>query len=116
MAALLIARGVPAARILEEPTGVDTLSSVRACAAHLIALGHAGPVFAASNAYHLPRCRLLLRLAGVRAGGIAAHGPASSNWRWRWFWRGREALALPYDIAVMLGARPARRPVRNAAG
>ena len=69
MAAQLRAAGVPAAAILEEPTGTDTLSSVLACRALLRGLGHAGPVYAATSRYHLPRCLLLLRLA--RGAGTA---------------------------------------------
>jgi len=101
MARLLRATGVPAARIVEEPTATDTLSSVRACAAILRVRGHDGPVFAASNAYHLPRCRMLLLLSGWRAGGIAPQVPASRDWRRRWFWRLREVLAFPYDLALV---------------
>lgn len=101
MARLLGAAGVPATRIVEEPTATDTLSSVRACAAILRARRHEGAVFAVSNAYHLPRCRLLLRLAGWPAGGIAPPGPASRHWRRRWFWRLREGLAMPYDLGLM---------------
>lgn len=96
------AHGVPASRILEEPTGTDTLSSVRACGALLRARGHAGPVLAASSAYHLPRCLVLLRLAGLRAGAVPPpDAPAAAGWRKRWWWRLREVPALPYDALLM---------------
>lgn len=104
MAALLRGRGVPPERILEEPTGTDTLSSVLACAALLRARGHAGPVFAATSGYHLPRCLLLLRLAGLPARAVPPPG-ADPSWPRRWYWRLREAPALPYDAALMLAAR-----------
>lgn len=94
--------GIPAARILEEPTGTDTLSSVRAVAALL--RGHAGPVLAATSGYHLPRCVLLLRLAGLPARAVPPPA-ASSRWRARWWWRLREVPALPYDAALMLWHR-----------
>lgn len=94
--------GVPAARIREEPTGTDTLSSARAVAAML--RGHAGPVFAAPSAYHLPRCVLLLRLAGLAARAVPPP-PASPTWRERWWWRLREVPALPYDATLMLWHR-----------
>lgn len=106
MAALLVTLGVPRARILEEPTGTDTLSSAIACARLLRARGHAGPVLAASSAYHLPRCVLLLRLAGLPACAVPAPpGPAASGWRARWWWRLREVAALPYDAALLLWLR-----------
>ncbi|HYZ34226.1 MAG TPA: ElyC/SanA/YdcF family protein, partial [Crenalkalicoccus sp.] len=98
--------GVPAERVLEEPTGTDTLSSVRACAALLRARGHDGPVRAASSAYHLPRCLVLLRLAGLPARAVPPPAaPAASGWRKRWWWRLREVPALPYDAALLAWAR-----------
>ncbi len=104
MAALLRQAGVPPGRIRQESTGTDTLSSVRACAVMLRAMGHAGPVFAASSGYHLPRCRLLLRLAGFEARPVPPPRPAAA-WRQRWYWRLREVPAIPYDAALMLLAR-----------
>ena len=104
MASLLRERGVAPGRIAEEPTGTDTLSSVLACAALLRARGHAGPVFAATSGYHLPRCLLLLRLAGLPARP-APPPEADPSWPRRWYWRLREAPALPYDAALMLAAR-----------
>jgi len=104
MAALLRERGVPPDRILEEATGTDTLSSVLACAALLRTHRHAGPVFAATSGYHLPRCLLLLRLAGVPARPVPPP-EADPSWPRRWYWRLREAPALPYDAALMLAAR-----------
>lgn len=104
MAALLRERGVPPGRILPEPTGTDTLSSVLACAALLRERGHAGPVFAATSGFHLPRCLLLLRLAGWPARPVPPPEADPSLLR-RWYWRLREAPALPYDAALMLAAR-----------
>ncbi|WP_043832604.1 YdcF family protein [Muricoccus aerilatus] len=96
MAKLLRDWGIAAERILEEPTGTDTLSSARAVAAML--RGWRGPVYAVSSGYHLRRCALLLRLLGLRvAGGRAAvAGPGFSDLRWRL----REMPALPYDAVL----------------
>jgi uncharacterized SAM-binding protein YcdF (DUF218 family) len=111
MAALLReAHGVEPARILEEPTGTDTLSSAVACARMLRGAGHAGPVLAASSAYHLPRCVLLLRLAGVPARAVPPPPVAAApGWRKRWWWRLREVPALPYDAALMAWHRMSGR-------
>lgn len=100
MAGLLREFGVTAP-IEEEPTGTDTLSSVRACARLLRARGHAGPVWAATSRFHLPRCLLLLRIAGVAARPVPI-GPsdAESPLR-RWHWRLREVPAIPYDAVLM---------------
>jgi uncharacterized SAM-binding protein YcdF (DUF218 family) len=98
MARLLRQSGVSPERILLEETGTDTLSSVRAVA-RLLAGGI--PVYVATSGYHLPRCRLLLRLAGIAA--FACPPPPASTGFWqRWYWRLREAAAIPYDAILGL--------------
>jgi uncharacterized SAM-binding protein YcdF (DUF218 family) len=103
MARLLREAGVPASRIREEPTGTDTLSSVRAVAAML--RGHAGPVLAATSRFHLARCLLLLRLAGLPARPVPIGASDAPGWAQRWWWRLREVPALPYDAGLMLWHR-----------
>jgi uncharacterized SAM-binding protein YcdF (DUF218 family) len=101
MARLLRERGVPQGQILLEETGTDTLSSVRAVARMVRDRGLPVPVHVATSGYHLPRCLLLLRLAGIDAR--ACPPPASGEGFWpRWFWRTREAAAIPYDAALMV--------------
>jgi len=108
MARLLAGLGVKADRILVEDSATDTLSSVRAV--RLLLAGHRGKVFAASSGYHLPRCVVLLWLAGVRARPVPPPCvPAAQGWRRRWFWRLREAAALPYDVVLLLALRLAGR-------
>nr|WP_321986277.1 YdcF family protein [uncultured Lichenicoccus sp.] len=103
MAAMLRAAGVPDSSIACEPTAHDTLASVLACRALLRRLAHQGPVLAATSAYHLPRCLLLLRLAGMPARAVPPPPrPAASHWRKRWYWRLREVPALPWDAFLML--------------
>lgn len=95
---------VPDARIAEEPTGTDTFSSAVAVLAML--RDHPGPVLAATSAYHLPRCVLLLRLGGLPARAVPPpEAPAAPGWRKRWWWRLREVPALPYDAALMVWHR-----------
>jgi uncharacterized SAM-binding protein YcdF (DUF218 family) len=105
MATQLRELGVPGRAIIEEPTGTDTFSSVLACRALLHGLGHRGPVFAATSRYHLPRCLLLLRLAGVPARPVPIGASGGARWSRRWFWRLREMPAIPYDAALMLWER-----------
>jgi uncharacterized SAM-binding protein YcdF (DUF218 family) len=101
MAELLIQGGVRSDRIWREETGTDTLSSVRACTRLLRDRGFTGPVLACSSDYHLPRCRILLHLAGWPTRSCSA--PATQ--RSRWYWRLRETAALPYDTALALTLR-----------
>jgi vancomycin permeability regulator SanA len=104
MARLLREGGVPDVRILEEPTGTDTLSSVLACLALLH--GHRGEVRVATHRYHLPRALLLFRLAGRPARAVPPPpGPAARAGLSRWRWRLREVPAIPYDAALMAWAR-----------
>lgn len=104
MAQLLRDAGVPDARIHQEPTGVNTRRSVQACARLLH--GRREPVYAATSAYHLPRCVLLLHLAGLDARRCPPHnGPSASSLLRRWYWRLREVPALPMDAALVMWFR-----------
>ena len=79
-------RGVPAENILLEETSTSTLTSTRAVLQVLRAHGrHLKPVYAASSAYHLLRCVVLMRLAGLDAWACPARrGPASRHFGKRW--------------------------------
>lgn len=105
MRRLLEEGGVAPGDILEEPTGTDTLTSAFAVAALLRGREDIARVLAVSSGYHLARCVMLLRVAGLRAerGAAAQPGPGFSEWRWRL----REVPAIPYDAVA--GAWRARR-------
>jgi uncharacterized SAM-binding protein YcdF (DUF218 family) len=108
MAAMLAAKGVPKDRIWPVPTGANTIRSAVACARAL--RERDGPVYVATSAYHLARCVLLLRIAGIRARPCRpAAVPASARWPKRWYWRLRETAAVPVDSLIMLGLRLRRR-------
>jgi uncharacterized SAM-binding protein YcdF (DUF218 family) len=103
MRAALLSAGVPDERILVEETARDTLDSIYACRRLLRGLGHQGPVFAATSAYHLPRCVILLRLAGIKARPVPPPPePAAHSVLRRWHWRLRELPALPWDVLLLL--------------
>jgi uncharacterized SAM-binding protein YcdF (DUF218 family) len=107
MARLLADAGFSDASILREETGTDTLSSVRAVAR--IVRGRS-PVYACSSAYHLPRCLVLLRLAGIAARPCPPPTVPAATGQWlRWYWRLRETPALPYDVLLMLWLRATGR-------
>ncbi len=110
MADMLRADGHSGWSFLLEETATDTLSSVRAVCRLLREHEIAGPVYAATSAYHLPRCLLLLWLAGIPARPCPPPAaPAASNWRKRWYWRLREVPAIPYDAALVLALRLLQR-------
>ena len=108
MADLLEAAGIGKDRIVVEPTGRNTIRSVLACRRLL------GPtratIYVATSGYHLPRCVVLLRLAGLRARpGRSPSRSASRDAAKRWFWRLREVPAIPVDGALLLLLRLRRR-------
>lgn len=108
MVALLRAAGVPCARIRAEPTALDTLDSVLAC--RLLLDSEAGPVFVATSRFHLPRCLILLRLAGIAAQPVPI-GPSTERIWWRrWYWRLREVPALAWDVGLLIRWRLRGRP------
>ena len=106
MAALLRLQARPGWSFLLEETATDTVSSVRAVRRLLRQHGIGGSVYAATSAYHMPRCLLLLWLAGIRARPCPPPvAPAATDWRKRWYWRLREVPAIPYDSALLLALR-----------
>ncbi len=110
MAALLRQAAQPGWTLLLEETATDTLSSVRAVRRLLRREGHAGPIYAATSAYHLPRCLLLLWLAGMPTRPCPPpDAPAAASRARRWYWRLREVPAIPYDAALVLILRLLRR-------
>jgi uncharacterized SAM-binding protein YcdF (DUF218 family) len=108
MAGLLLERGIDPDDIVLEPTGRNTLRSAIAVARLL--RGAKGPVYAATSAYHMPRCVLLLGIAGLDAHrSPPSIGPASSQLLRRWWWRIREIPALPLDGLLMTWFRFRKR-------
>jgi vancomycin permeability regulator SanA len=108
MAELLNRLGVANQDILHEETGTNTMKS--ALAVSRLLKGHSGPIYAASSHYHLPRCCLLLRLAGCRARPCP---PPAHGWQcYQWL---REAVALPIDVLLMSFGRYRSPPNANRA-
>jgi uncharacterized SAM-binding protein YcdF (DUF218 family) len=107
MAGLLTGAGFPVEMIRTERTGTDTPSSVRAV---VRMVRGDSPVYVCTSAYHLPRCLVLMRLAGIRARACPPPPvPAATSQRLRWYWRLRETPALPYDVLLMLWLRATGR-------
>jgi len=106
MANLLRAGGVSDRRVIQEDQSKTTLESAVNCTKIIRHLTGITRVMACSDAYHLPRCRLLLRLCGIKAGGIAAaDGRHANSWqKWLWFHL-REIPAVPIDAIFVLARR-----------
>ncbi|MEW5686178.1 MAG: YdcF family protein [Pseudomonadota bacterium] len=98
----LVRAGVAAGRLILDELSCNTQQNVEAAAAEVARGGHPY-VVACSDAYHLPRVRLLLRLAGVasrpgpvRSGPPLVHGLGMTL---------RESLAIPHNLALVLARR-----------
>lgn len=110
MRAGLLAAGVDPAAIVCETASTDTLGSVIR-SARLIA-GWTKPaaiptavptaIYVCTSPYHQPRCLLLLRMAGVpgRKAPMPSDRPAMGRLPLFVAWL-REAVAIPYDVAVL---------------
>jgi uncharacterized SAM-binding protein YcdF (DUF218 family) len=103
MRRLLREMGVPEDRILIEDRARNTRQSARLCAAILHRQGDVGEVMLCSSRYHLPRCRMLLRLNGIRCRGGAASDDAAAlgTGRYAYSWL-RELAAMPLDALLVL--------------
>jgi vancomycin permeability regulator SanA len=98
----LVAGGVDPARIVLDEASLDTLQSVVAAARFVRRQGLDGCVVC-TDSYHQPRCRLLLALLGIHAeAGPLERGPSGTRRRYWVKMHLREALALPYDTAIVL--------------
>lgn len=85
----LIARGVPADRIVDDPGGLRTLDSMRNCRD---VLGMSSAI-AVSNDFHVPRMVFLGERLGLEVHGVAAPALVAYPRSVRWRNLGREVLA-----------------------
>ena len=105
MARVLRGQGVAADRLVLDEASLDTLQSVIAAARYVRRSGRDG-VIVCSDGYHQPRIRLMLGVLGVATeAGPTARGLAGTRpaiWLRMCL---REALAIPYDLAIVIARR-----------
>lgn len=106
MKELLLGLGVAAEAVIMEDQATDTLDSVVFCTRIIEQRGDAAQVFACSDRFHIPRCRILFRLFGVPAlAGEVDSGRASmGTLKWTYYWL-RECAAVPWDVFLALFRR-----------
>lgn len=106
MRRLLMRANVAQDRVIMDETATDTLSSVRAVRRLLDEHEFQGTVYVATSQFHMPRCMMLMRLAGFRPLPCPPpRSAASRRFFKRWFWRLREIPALPMDVTMTLFLR-----------
>jgi vancomycin permeability regulator SanA len=109
MQRLLREAGVAAERITLEEQGTDTLSSIVACVRILAEASDVASVTVCTDAYHVARTRAVFRALGVRTLAAPAHGAADALGTRRHAWAlAREALGLPWDVALAIALRISR--------
>lgn len=97
--------GVPPQRLTLDEASLDTLESVVA-AARFVRRGGLDGCVVCSDRYHIPRIRLLLAVLGVRTeAGPTAPGLGGTRIAYALKMHLREALAIPYDLAIVLVRR-----------
>jgi uncharacterized SAM-binding protein YcdF (DUF218 family) len=110
MRRLLLDLGASDDQIVVEDTARSTLQSAIRCSAMLCARADVGAVVVCSSRYHVRRCRMLMRLNGIRPDAAVASqdahrvGPARYAWSWA-----RDFAALPFDATLMSGHWLGRR-------
>jgi len=110
MQRLLRDAGIPAERIVLEENGTDTFSSIVACVRILGNAGDVASVTVCTDSYHVARVRAVFRVFGVRTAPAPAYGAAGALGPGRYVWAlVREALGLPWDVALAIARRAAAR-------
>ena len=102
MKTLLNAEGILDDRVLEDADSGDTLSSVLRCSRIIHDRPPFESVVVCTDRYHVPRCRWLFHLLGVRtqAGLIASGLRQNGVAKWAYFYA-REAAALVVDTLLL---------------
>jgi vancomycin permeability regulator SanA len=105
MARVLRGQGVGGERLVLDEASLDTLQSVIAAARFARRSGRDG-LIVCSDGYHQPRIRLMLGVLGVASEvgptARALAGTPLATWLRMYL---REALAIPYDLAIVIARR-----------
>lgn len=105
MARDLVRLGVAPGRLVLDEASLDTLQTAIAAARYMRAEG-LSRCMVCTDSYHAPRAVALMRVFGAQGrmwpakAGLRQMGAAA----WAWM-RAREALAIPYDVALALMKR-----------
>jgi len=109
MSRLLQQAGIQKQNILIEDESHNTLQSVRNCVRILRSLSGPREIVICSDTYHIPRCRWLFRLYGIRTrpGKVRRGRESNTSWRWGYYYL-REVAALPWNTLIALMTRSPR--------
>lgn len=103
MKRMLLAEGIREDQIIPERQATDTLSSVINCSMLIREYKPFDLIYVCSDRYHIPRCRWLFFLSGIRTLNVKVNSGMRANGRLKWFYfYFREVIALPFDTIVIL--------------
>ncbi len=107
---LLQAAGVQEGHILTEAESKTTLQSLIKCTRIIQRERLSGPVVVCSDVYHIPRCRLILCLLGIRTVFRPMPSGREVNGVLRWAsYYIRDAAAIPYNLLTLLFLKATRK-------
>jgi vancomycin permeability regulator SanA len=114
MKMILINLGINEDKILLDEKSKDTFASTVNCTQILKSRMDRNCVYVCSDTYHIPRCRWLFYLFGMRTIAVRTESGLQSNGiiKWTYFYF-REFVALPYDTLVMLAYRLQKLNAKN---
>jgi vancomycin permeability regulator SanA len=102
MRQLLLTAGIPSTQIRLDEESKNTLSSIRNCAKLIRLIPHSR-VLVCSDRYHIPRCRWLFRLLGIKTeAATVASGRAGNGYIFWFSYYMREVLACPWDTLLLV--------------
>jgi uncharacterized SAM-binding protein YcdF (DUF218 family) len=102
----LVSRGIARKRLTLDEESLDTLQSVVATA-RFMRRQSLDEAVVCSDLYHIPRIRLLLAALGMRSRAGPTAGFRGTRPYYVAKMHLREALAIPYDLAIVLARRGA---------
>ena len=106
MASLLRECNVQEENIILEEASHDTLSSVRNCVKVIEGRDVQSKIIVCSDVYHIPRCRWLFYLYGIRSVGGKVQSGRTQNTLRKWiYYHVREIVAIPWDTILVLASR-----------
>ena len=110
MKTLLLKAGVNSERIILETEAKHTLQNIINSVHIIKKLPLSGSVIVCSDNYHIPRSRTLLYLMGIPTiSRPMPSGRKTTGWlRWAYFY-GREAVAIPIHIIMLLVLKAFRK-------
>lgn len=101
MQKILMSHGVSLNNIILEQEAGDTLASIKYCTT-ILKSEDAKHIFVCSDTYHIPRCRWLFYLYGLKTKAVKAISglPANGFLKWTYYYV-RELAATAYDTFLV---------------